>query len=231
MQSLHLLATEIIGMMQGFYTPNSNDFDCLNASCLYWQHMDETQPNPFNIAVRMQAYRDMPGDKCRVTFWVLPFRWWKYLVNVWITDYLNRSEWPLLVNNDPRNLSTKEISAPKPCIKQLLNSASISILQGELHIHLLSYSKNTNLFHTISQCVLYVSIMLANPWKHSFHYQKRVKLFSPFHDDDRWAEWGQFLVWWRSAGSSCAGWRASSRGSSVCGEHPLWGSNGARVGA
>lgn len=144
MQSLHLLATEIIGMMQGFYTPNSNDFDCLNASCLYWQHMDETQPNPFNIAVRMQAYRDMPGDKCRVTFWVLPFRWWKYLVNVWITDYLNRSEWPLLVNN-----MTPEICQPKrflplnPALNNYWILHPISILQGELHIHLLSYSKST----------------------------------------------------------------------------------------
>lgn len=54
---------------------------------------------------------------------------------------------------------------------------------------------------------------------------------SPFHGGDQWAEWGQFQGWWRRAASSCAGWRASSRGSSVYGEHLPWGSSGATVGA
>lgn len=53
------------------------------------------------------------------------------------------------------------------------------------------------------------------------------KLLSPFHGGAQWAEWGQFLVWWRHAGSSCAGRRAWSHGSSVYGARPLWGSSGA----
>lgn len=53
---------------------------------------------------------------------------------------------------------------------------------------------------------------------------------SPFHGGDQWAEQGQFQGWWRRAASSCAGWKASSHGSSVYGEHPQWGSSGAKKG-
>lgn len=86
--------------------------------------MNQTQPNPFNIAVRMQSYRDMPGDKCRFTFWVLPFNGGNILmcgsqiVSLQIRKTIT-CKW-----YDPRNQSTKENSAPNPSIKQLWNSAS-----------------------------------------------------------------------------------------------------------
>lgn len=51
--------------------------------------------------------------------------------------------------------------------------------------------------------------------------------FSPFHGGDLSAKWGLFQGWWRHAASSYADWRVSSHGSSVYGEHPLWGSSGA----
>lgn len=59
------------------------------------------------------------------------------------------------------------------------------------------------------------------------HIQYKSQMYSPFHGGAQWAEWGQCLGWCWHEGSACAGWKASFRGSSVCGEHPLWGSNGA----